>query len=663
MKLTLSDKDSRPISKDMYGLFFEDINYSLDGGLHAELLENRNFEAVLAYGKKDDYRTVYDGGYAWSVYRDNGAGSFLSYDSSEPLNDRNPHYLVFTGRGKQPAFTNKAYDGIYLRTGESYTVSFYVRAEETVEVSVSVRRSGKTFMSGSVAVAGNEWKQYRMELTAGGTVEQGSFVVSLDKEAVVCFDQFSMMPKDAVCGVFRADLAEKLRNLHPSFLRFPGGCIIEGNTLENRYQWKNTIAPTQERRFNWNRWAVHNCNENTGFSGPYAHYGQTCGVGFYEYFLLCEYLGAKPLPVVNVGLACQYMSTEQVEPDSEEMQTYIQDALDLIEFANGAADTEWGAKRAAMGHPEPFGLEYMGIGNEQWQTERSQFFERYAMFEQRIHEKYPQMKLIGSAGPDVWSENYTNAWSWLREAHKRNANLAYAVDEHYYVSPEWLYAHTHFYDNYDRSIKVFAGEYACHIKGRAGKMNNPAANTLGAALAEAAFLTGVERNADVVVLASYAPLLARMGYTQWSPDLIWFDGKSSYCTPSYHVQELFSKYRGSRTLHITLDLDGMAETDARLFASAVEDEDGSLILKLVNGSENDYAISLEGELLRRIVGKPIILLSLTGSAEAQNTIEAPDAIHIEESRITLSEAALTIPKNSFQVLVISAGNEPSAMLA
>lgn len=651
MKLSISDKESKPISKDMYGLFFEDINYSLDGGLHAEMLENRNFEAVLAYGKKDDYQTVYDGGYGWSVYRDNGAGSFLSYDSEDPLNDKNPHYLVFTGKGKHPSFTNKAYDGIYLRTGEGYAVSFYARTEEALTVSVSVCRGGKTFMSDSVAVSGNAWKKYRMELTAGGTVEQGSFVVTLDREATVCFDQFSMMPKDAVCGIFRTDLAEKLKNLKPSFLRFPGGCVIEGNTLANRYQWKDTIAPAEERRFNWNRWAVHNCNERTGFSGPYAHYGQTCGVGFYEYFLLCEYLQAKPLPVVNVGLACQYMSTEQVEPDSDEMQIYIQDALDLIEFANGSADTPWGAKRAAMGHPEPFGLEYIGIGNEQWQTQRSQFFERYAMFERRIHEKYPDMKLIGSAGPDVWSENYTNAWKWLRETYKNNDNLVYAVDEHYYVSPEWLYAHTHFYDAYDREIKVFAGEYACHIGGRAGRMNCPDANTLGAALAEAAFLTGVERNADVVVLASYAPLLARMGYTQWSPDLIWFDGKRSYCTPSYYVQELYSKYRGSRTLQAALDLDGMAETEAKLFASAVEDENGSLIVKLVNGSEKDYTVVLEGAWAQQSAGKQITVLSVGGEADQTNTITNPDAVCIREEKRTLSDAVLVVPKNSFQVLI------------
>lgn len=652
MKLLISDRESKQISKDMYGLFFEDINYSLDGGLYAEMLENRNFEAVLAYGKKDDYKTVYDGGYGWSAYQDNGAGSFLSYDSREPLNDKNPHYLVFQGKGKTPSFTNKAYDGIYLKTGNSYTISFYARSEEKPIVSVSVRKNGMVFPAGSVAVTENQWNKYCIELTATEDVDQGDFVVSLDREATVFFDQFSMMPKNAVCGIFRADLAEKLKNLKPSFLRFPGGCIIEGNTLENRYKWKDTIAPAEERRFNWNRWAVHNCNENTGFSGPYAHYGQTYGVGFYEYFILCEYLQAKALPVVNVGLACQYMSTEQVDLNSAEMQEYLQDALDLIEFANGSVDTKWGAKRAAMGHPEPFGLEYIGIGNEQWQTEHSRFFERYAMFEKKIHEKYPDMKLIGSAGPDVWSESYDKAWKWLREEVKKNDNLAYAVDEHYYVSPEWLYNNTHFYDNYDRNIKVFAGEYACHIKDRAGRMNFPTANTLTAALAEAAFLTGVERNADVVVLASYAPLFARMGYTQWSPDLIWFDGKRSYCTPSYYVQELFSKYRGSRTLQAELDYDGESETKEKLFASAVTDEAGNIIIKLVNGSEHDRLITLEGEGLDKLNGKQVISLSIEGDAEGVNTIECPDNIIIRQKRIELLEGRLEAKKNSFQVLII-----------
>lgn len=649
MKLLLSNRNGVPISQDMYGLFFEDINYSLDGGLYAEMLENRNFEALFTYGKKDDYTSVYDGGYAWNVYGGNGSGSFLVYDSTESLNEMNPHYLIFTGCGRQPAFTNKAYDGIYLERGAVYRVSFYAWSESASIVTVSIRKNDRIYLQGTVEVDGTNWKKYEMLLTAEETTEQADFVVTLDKEGTVAFDQFSMMPVDAICGVFRKDLVEKLVDLNPSFLRFPGGCIVEGNTLENRYKWKDTIAPIEERRFNWNRWAVHNGSENTDFTGAYAHYGQTYGVGFYEYFLLCEYLHAKALPVVSVGLACQFMSTEQVEPDSEQMQEYIQDALDLIEFANGSMDTVWGRKRAEMGHPEPFHLEYLGIGNEQWQTQHSKFFERYTMFEREIHARYPMIKLIGSAGPDVWSENYRKAWEWIKKVEKKN--FVYALDEHYYASEEWLFQNHTFYDNYDRNIKVFAGEYACHLKDKGGRMNYPAANTLGAALAEAAFMTGVERNADVVVMASYAPLFARLGYTQWSPDLIWFNGKSSYCTPSYYVQALFSKYRGSRTLCVELCSE-TPEEQIEIFASAVKDEEGNIIIKLVNATERDVELSLEGEYLQCENISRGSRFIISGCKEDTNTIEEPDRISIQQEKIISQNGKIMVSKNSIQAIVV-----------
>jgi alpha-L-arabinofuranosidase len=655
MKLTVNESNTKNISKDMYGLFFEDINYSLDGGLHAEMLENRNFEALFAYGPWDDYSIAYDGGYGWSLYDDNGAGSYMSYDSTEPLNTINPHYLVFMGKGTNPSFANKAYDGIYLAKGKKYRVSFYAKSKISVTISITIIKNEIKYLVGKISTDSNNWKKYTIEFTSDKEIDAGTFVVSLDKEADVCFDQFSMMPTDAICGVFRTDLVEKLQALNPSFIRFPGGCIIEGNNLDNRYKWKDTIAPLEERKFNWNRWAVHNCTEKTGFVGSYAHYGQTYGVGYYEYFLLCEYLKAKPLPVVNVGLACQYMSTQLVELDSPEMQQFIQDALDLIEFANGDTDTTWGAKRAKMGHPEPFNLEYIGIGNEQWETPKTQFFKRYTMFEKAIHAKYPQMKLIGSAGPDVWTDHYKDAWNWLHEEQKNNDNLAYAIDEHYYVAPEWLYSNTHFYDNYDRKIKVFAGEYACHIKDRAGKMNYPTANTLGAALAEAAFLTGVERNADVVVLASYAPLFARMGYTQWSPDLIWFDGKRSYATPSYYVQQLYSRFRGSKVLKAELDYDGKNEADEKIFASVTEDDNGNIIIKAVNSSANDTTLELDEFLTLKAAGRKINVYTLSGGEDDVNTIDNPDNIKTVQTQIEAGNGKLELKKHSFNVFVILSG--------
>lgn len=651
--MKISDKNSVPVSKDMYGLFFEDINYSLDGGLHAEMLENRNFEAVFAFGQKDDFGTVYDGGYGWSICEDDGQGSSLFFDSSEPVNSVNPHYMIFAGKGQKPSFKNKAYDGIYAEQGMTCHVSFYAKSlEGSRKLQVSIKKYGEIISAAEVTLEGEDWKKYECTLIAEKTVKQGDFVVSLQGEGTVAFDYFSMMPDHAVCGVFRKDLAEKLKALEPSFLRFPGGCIVEGNTLENRYHWKDTIAPVEERKFNWNRWAVHGNGENTGFSGPYPHYGQTYGVGYYEFFLLCEYLGAKPLPVMNVGLACQFMSTEKVDIESQEMREYIQDALDLIEFANGDIDTEWGKKRAEMGHPLPFGLEYLGVGNEQWQTDRVNFFGRYEMFEKAIHEKYPEMKLIGSAGPDVWSDGYSKAWNWARETAKDNENLVYAMDEHYYVVPEWLYDNVHFYDNYDRNIKVFAGEYACHIPGRAGKMNCPQANTLGAALAEAAFMTGIERNADVVALASYAPLLARMGYTQWSPDLIWFDGGKSYVTPSYYVQQLFSIYRGVRTLQVETGFEPEQEKKEALYAGAVQDEEGRIILKIVNAGDEEREITLEGEGINIADGAEYTITYFCGDKDAQNTIDHMDNVSLETEEGCLEGRKIRVKGNSFSVVVL-----------
>ncbi len=656
VEVKISRKNSVPVAADMYGLFFEYINYSLDGGLYAQMLENRNFEARFTYGKKDNYTSVYDGSYGWSVFQDRGAGSAIVMEAVEPLNSVNPHYMAFHGKGNSPAFTNKAYDGIYMSKNKNYEISFYAKiTDEPVKASVMIWKDGKVVVSVDVCMDSKEWKKYQVTFSAMEDVHQGQFVVALDKEGMVCFDQFSMMPEDAVCGVFRKDLVEKLAGLKPSFMRFPGGCIVEGNTLDNRYKWKDTIAPVEERKFNWNRWAVHNVNEEREWTGPYAHYGQTYGVGFYEYFLLCEHLNMKPLPVMNVGLACQFMSTEKVELDSEEMQEYIQDALDLIEFANGPEDSEWGKKRVQMGHPQPFGLEYLGVGNEQWNTEEVQFFRRYEMFEKAIHEKYPDMKLIGTTGPDVWGGGYTWAWQWVRDAAKENSNFVYAMDEHYYVAPQWLYEHVHFYDSYDRDVKVFAGEYACHIPGRAGQMNNPSANNLEAAIAEAAFLTGVERNADVVVLAAYAPLFAREGYTQWSPDLIWFDGEKSYETPSYWVQQLYSQYRGVKTLTADTGMNADKELEEKIYASAVETADGKIILKLVNGSEVDREVNILGEGMS--FASSVEQTLLTGDKDDRNTIDDRDRVQPKKASIVLGNNKVFLPKNSFMVLELVVENE------
>lgn len=644
MKLTIGKDTGRKISEDMYGLFFEDINYGLDGGLHAEMLENRNFEAVYACGSRLGYTILPDGKYGWELYDGKGDGSALYIHTADPLNEVNPHYLVFQCVNDGDSFTNRAYDGLYVKESLTYRVSFYAKAlRGNASVLIAVKKDGVTYAQEIISLEddGKEWKQYFCTLQVSDDLEQASFVVSLDQAAVIAFDQFSMIPSDAVCGIFRRDLVEKLEALNPSFMRFPGGCVIEGNTLENRYQWKKSVGPAETRQFNWNRWAVHNAGENNVASCYYAHYGQTLGVGYYEYFLLCEHLKAKALPVLSVGLACQFMSTELVPADSEELESYIQDAIDLIEFANGSTDTTWGALRAKMGHPEPFGLEYLGVGNEQWETEDNEFFKRAKKFEQRIHAVYPEIKIIGTAGPDVSSEKYEAGWNFYRSEMKENPNCVHAVDEHYYVKPEWLYENVHFYDEYDRDVKVFAGEYACHIPGLASFMNCPGANTLGAALAEAAFLTGIERNADVVIMACYAPLFARLGYTQWSPDLIWFNGEKSYGTPSYYVQQMYSCNRGTTVCET--DWTKAQEDSEQVYFSAVRDANGDVILKAVNASGTAKNVTVDG-----VNGASVVVTQISGDPAQSNSIYEPERIAPATYEMTGTE--LTLQPNSFAVI-------------
>jgi len=672
MQLQLSKKQGVPIQKGMIGLFFEDINYAADGGLYAEMIENRSFEFVEAFGQARDYYTVFDGDYAWKAYiseksevegcTEEGTVLPMNYQvvTGSPHTTDNPHYMRVETTAPMCGLCNQAYEGISLKQGMGYGITFWARCVDfTGNFVIGVEKDGKRYAQGRIAAAAgvsetyNYFRKYELEITADASVSGAAFVLCMDTAGIVEFDYISMFPKDAVAGLFRKDLFEKLKALKPGFLRFPGGCIVEGNTLDNRYRFKDSLKEPWARKSNWNRWAVHgNCEENS-FKSVYSHYNQTLGLGYYEYFLLCELIGAEPLPVVNVGFACQYQSTEQVAIDSPEFEAFLQESIDLLEFANGGVDTKWGAVRAQMGHEAPFNLKMLGVGNEQWQTQRADFFERYTVFEQRIHEYDASIKLIGSAGPDITSERYTKAWEFYH-AHGEQENFVYAVDEHYYVKPEWLLEHTDFYDNYPRDVKVFSGEYAAHpISG----MNRPDANTLEGALAEAAFLTGVERNADVVVLASYAPLFARLGYAQWSPDMIWFDGENSYATPSYYVQQMYGANMGD----VTLDLQGQEKELAKqgIYLSAscyTEGEDaGTVILKVVN--TNSQAMELElvtteenglGEGKKTSFGE-IQGTILTGkNPKLGNTIMEPERIKPYEKSFGEKEA-LVLQSNSFGV--------------
>ncbi len=656
MNLNLNGAVKAEINPRMTGLFFEDINYGADGGLYAEMIENRSFEFADAYGDRGDYYTVFDGGYGWSIYPEK-ADAQMQIVSGSPLYAENPHYLRLTSHQAGAGVTNKAYDGITLREGAEYRIRFYARnISASGNFVLSVIGGGKTVAQVTVPIKAprgtlpNFWEKYEVTMMARKSVRHAKFVLSMSSDGVAEFDFVSMFPADAVCGIFRRDLFEKLDAVHPGFIRFPGGCIIEGNTLANRYDFKNTLTIPERRKDNWNRWAVHENSEKNNFHGKFSHYNQTYGMGYYEFFLLCEALGAEPLPVLSVGLACQYQSFEYVPQDSPEFATFVQDALDLIEFANGPADSVWGRVRAALGHPAPFGLKMVGIGNEQWQTETIDFFSRYEAFEKAIHEKDPKIRLIGSAGPVVTDERYTKAWDFY-DSHADNPDFVYAVDEHYYMPPAWFLENVNFYDNYPRTRRVFAGEYAAHPASRK--------NTLEGALCEAAFLTGVERNADVVRLSSYAPLFGRVDFWQWRPDLIWFDDEKSFGTPSWIVQKMFSNNTGAEEIEI--EEQRKALQDQKIYVCAAKTASGrgdtpaeadragqkdgaEYIVKIVNLSGADQTFSFtDGDRNLVCVRKEV----LTGDdPEAENTIRDPERVHEE----AVDPADPVILDGSFTVL-------------
>ena len=596
-----TDTIGAEVTDGMFGLFFEDINYSGDGGLYSEVINNRSFEAYDA--SRDQVNPAPIPGYGWSAV----GGAVLDYSGkTKPLNNNNKTYLTLTAAAAGDGVENNCYagdgnnnrplgNGLYAVSGARYNASLYVRGDYAGTVKMQV-------VDGDTVLGEAEFDDITADFTKKSAViqlegdsEDARVRVVLSEPGTAEFDMISLIPQETFNGRdngLRADLVERLAELHPGFLRFPGGCIIEGFNLANRYQWKHTVGPVEQRTQNWNRWQTH--NETHHGNGMYG-YCQTYGLGFYEYFLLCEDIGAAAVPVVNVGLACQYQTSE-FSSKEDLYNIYIPDALDLIEFANGDPDADWESidysavdntdpatfnnnwanLRALMGHPDSFEMEYIGIGNEQfdtsdyskvdadgWANDGNNFFTRYESFEKAIHEKYPDMKLISTSGPTSddtgdWSGNvgaFSKAWNWVNGHVAENPGFTYAVDEHYYKDLVWPYNNLDRYDIYDRNgAKVFAGEYAFRNWSDA-KDNNPIkprGNTWEAALSEAAFMTGLERNSDVVVMASYAPLFSKEGATQWTPDMIWFDNASSYGSPDYYVQQLYSRHTGDYNYKTTV---------------------------------------------------------------------------------------------------------------
>jgi alpha-L-arabinofuranosidase len=570
------------ISPRLYGIFFEDINFGGDGGLHAELVKNGSFEfprPLMGWTERGATQRV--PGEEQGGRSKTGKIEVLDED---PAFAANPHYIRIAARAAgATGVVSEGFRGMGVRAGERYLFSTHTRSSGSDVAAMRVAliaADGTELAAADVPNIGKEWSQHSAVLVPSRTEAKAQLVITLWAPGVVDMDMVSLCPettwKNCPHGL-RADLVQMLADLKPAFLRFPGGCIVEGEELESRYQWKNTIGDLPERKLNMNRW-------NTVFRHRLTpDYFQSFGLGFYEFFLLAEDIGAEPLPILNCGMACQFQSGELVPLD--ELGPYIQDALDLIEFANGPATSPWGARRAAMGHSEPFGLKLLGVGNEQWDFA---YFERYEAFARVLKEKHPEIELISGTGPFPSDPRFRFAWPVLRSLR------AEIVDEHCYAMPDWFLRAATRYDHYPRSgPKVFMGEYAAQSVDITSPDNR---NNLRCALAEAAFMTGLERNSDVVTMSSYAPLLGHEEAWQWRPNLIWFDNLNAYATPNYYVQQLFSQHRGDVVLPVGLtDSRGAEPAMGRIGLATSECSAEFKELKLIQGGQTLFTgESLDG---------------------------------------------------------------------
>lgn len=613
-------KKGAEIQPTMYGLFFEDINYGADGGLYAELVKNRSFEFPQNL-------------MGWKTF-----GNVTLQDDG-PF-ERNPHYVRLADPGhahKRTGLENEGFFGIGVKKGESYRFTVWARlpqggTESKIQVQlVNPGSMGEqhAFAAQDLTINSTDWKKYQVILTPEMTEPKGILRIFLSSGTTVDLEHISLFPVDTWKGHengLRKDLAQALADIKPGVFRFPGGCIVEGTNLETRYDWKKSVGPVENRPLNENRWH---------YTFPhrfYPDYYQSYGMGFYEFFLLSEEIGAEPLPVLSCGLACQFQNDdEHAHVPVCDLDSYVQDALDLIEFANGDITTTWGKLRADMGHPEPFNLKFIGIGNEQWGPE---YPEHLAPFITAIRKAYPDMKIIGSSGPDSEGKQFDYLWPEMK---RLKADL---VDEHFYRPEEWFLAQGARYDNYDRKgPKVFAGEYACH--GRGKKWNH-----FNAALLEAAFMTGLERNADIVHMATYAPLFAHVEGWQWRPDMIWFDNMDCVRTTSYYVQQLFALNKGTHTLPLTMDKRNVTGADGQngLFASAVWDADQSAyIVKVANTSDKAQPLTLNFSGLKKndVLDDAVSIKLRSLDLDKDNTIEAPNAIVPQQKNESISGHTFT----------------------
>ncbi len=614
------------IQPTMYGVFFEDINFAADGGLYAEMIKNRSFEfdnPKMGWVEPNSNRHSHN--------KESGIAKIMNYSDAEG----NYNFArVSVNNDKGYELINESYRSMGIKEGDNYNLKFQA-APRSGDISAIkfefINEDGQSLGSNEVKLEeGDSWSTYQTSLQALATEERAKLKITFTGTGEIDLDMISLFPKDTWKGRengLRKDLVQMLADLNPGFLRFPGGCIAEGRTLEKRYQWKKTLGPVEEREVLVNRW-------NTEFMHKFTpDYFQSFGLGYYEYFQLAEDLDAEALPIISVGIACQYNTGEMVP--LEDLDPYVQDALDLIEFANGDADSQWGSIRAEMGHPEPFNLKYIGIGNEQWGPE---YIERYEVFHKKIREEYPEIEIVSGSGPNPDGDFFEYGWEELT---KLNTDI---IDEHYYRSPQWFRDNADRYDDYDRNgPKVFAGEYAAHP----GEVEDgPAENNWEAALSEAAFMTGLERNADIVHLTSYAPLMAHKDAWQWAPDLIWFDNLNVYGTPNYHVQKLYGNNPGTEVISIQSNGEALTGKDG-LYASAVKNsEENQVIIKLVNteNSENNLKLNFS----EKVAKKAEVIQLRHEDLKAFNSFENPDEIVPETKEVKGQN--IELPPYSFTIL-------------
>ena len=612
-----------PVQPTMYGLFFEDINYAADGGLYGELVKNRSFEFP-------------DHLMGWEAFGD------FEIEDDGPF-ERCPHYLRLRYPGhneRRSGISNNGFFGIGLHKGEDYHFSVWARAPKgdakiiVQFIDRATMEENQQFTSDTITIGSNEWKQYEKVIKSPRTIAKGQLRIFLRGKNGVDLEHISLFPvntfKNRKNGM-RRDLAQALADEHPGLLRFPGGCIVEGVDLKTRYQWKNTIGPVENRPLNENRW------EYTFPYRFYPDYFQSYGLGFFEFFQLSEDIGAEPLPVLNVGMACQFQNwnDDSANVPYDQLQPYIQDCLDLIEFANGPANSQWGKIRAEMGHPEPFNMKFIGVGNEQWDD---LYFKRLEPFVAAIKAKYPNIQIVGTSGPDSEGKMFEKGWEAMK---KLKADL---VDEHFYRNEDWFLGNEagkerygEFcgglrYEHYDRKgPKVFAGEYACHGK------NKHKWNHYEASILEAAFMTDMERNADVVYMTAYAPLFAHVEGWQWRPDLIWYDNLRMFKSCSYYVQQMYAVNKGTNVLRMTMNKQPIAGQPGQdgLFASSVFDKNtGEVIIKIINTSKQSQPVSVKLVGMKGTRTAETITISHNGMDD-ENTLDNPEKITPKNGTLSL----------------------------